>query len=218
MKPLPLLSTMPGHDRENRVLCVQRMRGPAIWTLRGTFLFMIAMGNPSAGGQALPMPGEDIETLEVIEVKGHTVKKTPPPLSFPLPSIDSTLSPVIPAHLRPSFSLSPPIPPKSHLVLLDQTAKARGILTQVKPLHTPHPAYPRRARGQGWHGTVVLRLQISSDGTVLSSAVRNSSGFSLLDRTAIHTTKSWTFSPAKNGEFPVESVVDVPIKFDLIRN
>lgn len=206
------------HHLRNRVRNILSMPRSGFRGIGLTLLPMLALCNLPAFPQELPQSGEEIETLEVIEVKGHTVQNTSPPLSFPLPSIDFTPSPLLPTHLHPAFIPEPSIPPKEHLVLLDPTAKARGVPTAVKPLNTPHPAYPRRARGQGWHGTVVLRLQISSDGTVLSSAVKKSSGFSLLDTTAVQTAKSWTFSPAKNGEFLIESVVDVPIKFDLIRN
>jgi protein TonB len=73
------------------------------------------------------------------------------------------------------------------------------------------------AREQGWQGKVILRARISAEGTVKQAEVQESSGFPVLDDSAAQAVKTWTFEPAKNGEFAVASTVALPIRFDLLQ-
>jgi protein TonB len=73
------------------------------------------------------------------------------------------------------------------------------------------------AREQGWHGKVVLRVHITAEGIVKNATVQESSGFPVLDDSAVQAVKIWSFEPAKNGEFAVASTVDLPIRFDLLQ-
>ena len=170
----------------------------------------------TANAQSPTVSEEEIETLAVIEVIGQTVKKVPPSISFPLPTLGTSPSRILPTALRPKIHMMPPPIPNPHRILLDPTAKERGSITSVKPLKTERPPFPRRARRLGWQGTVVVRMDIDAQGMVTHAMVQKSSGFSVLDTTALQTTKHWTFSPAKNGEFPIPATVNIPIRFDLI--
>ncbi len=160
----------------------------------------------------------EIETLEVIEVTGTTVTKVARTLSFPLPTF---------SHPWPGTTFHHLALPDLHVVnlpqdsiprtLIDQTGKTRGRFISVKPLKTERPLYPRMAREQGWHGKVVLRARITAEGIVKDATVQESSGFQVLDDSAVQAVKDWSFKPAKNGEFTVASTVDLPIRFDLLQ-
>lgn len=160
----------------------------------------------------------EIETLDVIEVTGTTVKKVARTFSFPLPTFNHPW-PATTFHYLALPELHVVNPPQQAMprILIDQTGKTRRRFTSVKPLKTERPLYPRMAREQGWQGKVVLRTQITADGTVTSATVQESSGFSLLDESAVQSVKGWSFEPAKNGEFAVASTVDLPIRFDLLQ-
>jgi TonB family protein len=169
--------------------------------------------------QAFPeeISESEIETLDVIEVTGQTLKSTTQAFSFPLP--------IFPPELHKNLSGALPLPeihihrihPHTSQVLIDQTGKIRGIVTPVKPLKTERPPYPRRARESGWQGRVILQLSITPHGRVMTADIHESSGYSLLDNSAIQAAKNWTFEPAKNGGFPVASTVNIPIQFDLVQ-
>jgi len=77
------------------------------------------------------------------------------------------------------------------------------------------PIYPRIARESGWEGTVLVRVAVQPDGSPGLIKVRKSSGHEVLDKAAIEAVKKWKFSPAKDGNIPVRSVVEIPINFDL---
>ena len=179
----------------------------------GAFILLLLLPTMAFGTEA--DLEEEIETLELIEITGTVVEQAPRSLNFSDPHI-----PIGPAlHLSgyvplPQLKLEKPHPNSSR-VLLDQASQTSTILTPVKPLNTERPPYPRRAREQGWHGRVIVRLDISPQGTVEASAIHKSSGYELLDNSAVKSASQWTFEPAKNGAFPVATIVNIPIQFDL---
>ncbi len=61
----------------------------------------------------------------------------------------------------------------------------------------PAPAYPDFAEERAIEGKVVVRFQVLADGTVGDIFVEQSSGFPLLDETALAAVKSWKFAPAE---------------------
>jgi protein TonB len=62
---------------------------------------------------------------------------------------------------------------------------------------------------------VLLRVQILADGSAGSVSVAKTSGFESLDEAALAAVRRWKFVPAKRDGNPVESVVNVPINFNL---
>jgi len=82
-------------------------------------------------------------------------------------------------------------------------------------LHNPKPPYPALSRRLREQGRVLLRVQVSTAGTPLEVTIKESSGFKRLDQAALETVKQWRFTPAKQGNTPLESGVDVPLQFFL---
>ncbi len=97
----------------------------------------------------------------------------------------------------------------------DSIADRKALRKTVRLIKSERPRYPRAARRAGWEGTVVLRIAINSGGAVEKVKTQESSGFPALDESAMQSVKTWRFDPAKDGEFPVPSTVDLPIRFDL---
>jgi len=79
----------------------------------------------------------------------------------------------------------------------------------------PKPSYPQEAREKGYEGEVILRVEVLSNGRVGQIEVKNSSGYELLDRSALTAVKQWRFVPAKKGETPIPLWVNIPVKFQL---
>ena len=79
----------------------------------------------------------------------------------------------------------------------------------------PPPDYPRAARRRNYQGTVVLDVRVTVDGLAAEVRVGQSSGYTLLDRSALRAVKAWRFSPARRGDRPVEMWVRVPVRFAL---
>jgi periplasmic protein TonB len=77
------------------------------------------------------------------------------------------------------------------------------------------PYYPAAAREQGWQGTALLKVQVLRNGTVGSLEILRSSGFSILDRSALKAVKDWKFIPAQKDGQPIEIGVEIPVTFRL---
>jgi protein TonB len=72
------------------------------------------------------------------------------------------------------------------------------------------------ARRMGIQGVVVLRVHVRADGSVAQAEIAHSSGSPLLDDSALKTIREqWRFLPAQLDGTPVESWVEVPIRFVL---
>lgn len=82
-------------------------------------------------------------------------------------------------------------------------------------LHNPAPVYPEQSRQQGEQGRVLVRVLVTSAGTVEQVNLRKSSGYAALDSAALETVKNWRFVPAQRGSQVVSAWVVVPISFSL---
>lgn len=94
---------------------------------------------------------------------------------------------------------------------------AGGAITQARPnyLKNPAPAYPRQAREKGWEGLVVLHVTVDVSGRPVDIEKETSSGYEILDESALKTVRSWRFLPARLAGVAVRSSVRVPIRFEL---
>lgn len=80
--------------------------------------------------------------------------------------------------------------------------------------NTP-PVYPAIARSRGYEGIVLLSAEVLPDGRVGNMKIRKSSGYAILDQSAMEAVKPWKFEPAKKSGSPFTVWVDLPIKFIL---
>ena len=79
----------------------------------------------------------------------------------------------------------------------------------------PKPKYPMIARINGFEGKVLLRVLVLKNGKVGKIDLEKSSGYAILDKSAIESVENWTFIPGKKDGIPISSWVEVPIKFEL---
>jgi len=94
---------------------------------------------------------------------------------------------------------------------------AGTALTAALPRYRDNarPAYPMAARLRGYEGVVLLSVDVSADGRVGDLTVKRSSGYEILDRSALEAVRTWTFEPGRRMGRPVQMRVDVPVKFIL---
>ena len=80
----------------------------------------------------------------------------------------------------------------------------------------PDPVYPSEARRKGYQGVVMLRVEVLTSGLVGRIEVKKSSGYEVLDQSALAAVKKWKFVPAKKEDIAVSVWVSIPIKFHLL--
>jgi len=142
------------------------------------------------------------------------------------PTLDMPFSPLqawthsLPAiHSQPSSqSRKTPSPHKRAMLMAHPPGMGKIGRTKVGIVHTPPLVYPRIAKKEGLEGLVHLRVTVHPDGSPGDIFIRKSSGHTVLDISAIKLVKSWRFRPARDGNIPIKSIVDIPIHYDLKEN
>lgn len=101
--------------------------------------------------------------------------------------------------------------------VMQETKAQHFVQADSRPFahENPRPVYPATARRRGMQGTVLLRVAVGVTGRVTRVELIKSSRFRILDRAAISCVRRWRFIPARRNDEPVESVVEIPIRFSL---
>lgn len=121
---------------------------------------------------------------------------------------------------KPMAKEEVPVVPQQEVSSLPQVETA-SVVPDVEPdyranyLNNPHPPYPMVARRMGYHGKVVLNVEVLAEGRAGQVQLHTSSGYEILDNAALQTVKSWRFAPARHLGQPVTQWFLVPIKFSL---
>lgn len=78
-----------------------------------------------------------------------------------------------------------------------------------------NPAYPRRSRERGEEGDVELEFSVSADGHASEVKIISSSGYKLLDESAINAVTMGQFSPAKKDGVAQAAITRLRIRFRI---
>ncbi|MBS1186824.1 MAG: hypothetical protein H6R04_842 [Burkholderiaceae bacterium] len=103
------------------------------------------------------------------------------------------------------------------------TANISGSAGDSTPVSLPadylasnrKPEYPLLARQNDEQGTVLLRVLVSENGRASKVQLAQSSGYPLLDQSALSAVQSWRFRPATRNSQPVAEWYRLAIPFKL---
>ncbi len=135
----------------------------------------------------------------------------PKPLPSSQPAVNEEVQPAQQNAVPSSAAQQIATPPSP--VVLDTEPDYRADY-----LNNPRPPYPLVARRMGYHGKVVLDVEVLAEGTAGDVKLHQSSGYDILDNAALQTVKTWHFTPARHLGHPVTQRFLVPIKFSLEDN
>lgn len=99
--------------------------------------------------------------------------------------------------VEPAPAPEPPPPPAPEPVPAEPTG-----LDDAPPqlLASPAPNYPSIARRRGWEGSVVLVMQLDSEGRVVDARIETSSGHAVLDEAArAQVLRAWRYVAGPAG-------------------
>ena len=191
-----------------------RTRPAGLFLPMALSLCLLAWPAVAADTKAVPKEPDAVQQLDEVEVTAARI--APPKRAIPMPLPDVSAAIPIPSE---GLGVQPepphPVLPRSRSLLRDETAATKGVRTRPRYLEAMRPPYPKRAREMGWEGTVVLRVEVNTDGTVGAASVHRTSGYLTLDEAALTAVKRWRFAPPTDGAFSFATVVDVPVRFDL---
>jgi TonB family protein len=153
---------------------------------------------------------------EEIRDKEEHVENKPIVLASLNPETVLTIQREGPSDPLPSPSRSPSAEEETKQVAkYPSLSEGEVVLIHPKYAENPEPLYPREARKKGFQGEVVLKVEVLSNGLVGQVEVKKSSGYEILDRSALSAVKQWKFFPAKRGECAIPFWVNIPIKYQL---
>ncbi|MGE0808910.1 MAG: energy transducer TonB [Burkholderiaceae bacterium] len=158
----------------------------------------------------VPVPAPILAVAEPAPVPAE-VMTVPPPAPAPPPAPPAPVAAPAPAAPPAPVAAAPapaPAPAPPPLPIIPPNS-------QADYLRNPSPVYPTMSRRMGEEGRVLLRVYVERDGTASRVNVRESSGFSRLDDSAVMAVRNWRFVPAKRGEETLAAWVLVPINFSL---
>jgi protein TonB len=85
-------------------------------------------------------------------------------------------------------------------------------ITPPVPLNTPGPVYPDLARRARVEGDVLVEAMIGADGAIREARVLRSAS-PLLNAAALEAVRRWSYRPARVGERPVATSINVVVTF-----
>lgn len=129
-------------------------------------------------------------------------EEKPAPVAEPTPVSEPAVKEV--AQPAPQ-TVTPPSP-----VLLDTEPDYRADY-----LNNPKPPYPLAANRMGFHGKVVLNVEVLAEGKAGQVLLYQSCGHAILDNAALQTVKTWRFTPARRAGQNVTEWFLVPVVFKL---
>jgi TonB family protein len=131
-----------------------------------------------------------------------------------LMTADGTGAPMFGGESSPSpkFRFSPPTLPSSD----PASASGRsGTTSGTDVASIPQPIYPKESRRLGEQGTVLLEVEIKSDGSIGEIKILQHPGHERLVNAAIDAIKKARIDPAIEDGKPIASMVRVPFNFVL---
>ncbi len=140
------------------------------------------------------------------------------------PEVPAVAVPAPPAEPEPALAAAPAVPePPAPLALADKPAVAEaaprdalfGFGRLLEQALESNQQYPRLARQRGWQGVVKMRVQFLPGGQIGQVSIVRSSGFAMLDETAVAMLRSAELPPIPDGLRRREFLLDVPVEFRL---
>lgn len=184
---------------------------------------LVFLSYASSSGQSSPAPREmsislaiqapqQTAAVEPKREKPKPVKPEPAPQAAP---------PDVPAEtpVEAPVEAEDPSPPADSAPA--QPENVSPGLPDIEPdyqaayLNNPHPGYPMVARRMGWHGKVMLEVEILENGLPGEIKLHQGSGRDVLDNAAMQAVRGWRFVPARKNGVVVAKRIIVPINFNL---
>jgi protein TonB len=128
-----------------------------------------------------------------------------PSVNFAVPTIGNLVVPSALAKAPPISPLKAVAPLRSRPTVLDSTGSGG---------ERPQPPYPRMALEQGQQGGVTLSLTVDDAGLITAIELKQSSGFPMLDRSALDFVKRHWIVPPGQGSRTYEATINYKLKRD----
>lgn len=140
--------------------------------------------------------------LKKIPERRHRPKKKSPPNARPSKSVGG-------GHSKPTQRA----PEIGRLAKQERGDASTSVASLSKPIYSPKPIYPHKARRKKWQGRVHVQVFVGPDGSVSKIALATSSSYESLDQAALKGVRQWRFP--KSCVSCGERRYIIPVNFSL---
>ncbi|PMH37103.1 hypothetical protein BCU68_08365 [Vibrio sp. 10N.286.49.B3] len=138
-------------------------------------------------------------------------KKTPKPVEKkPEPKIEEKVQPIETAQITKEQLLETKKEPSHTSSAMPKMVSKPSFKTKPTPIN-----YPRLAKRRNWQGDILIEVWLDQSGKQIKQHIVNSSGFDLLDSTALKTISKWKFEQYQESGQPIAHRVQIPVTFKL---
>lgn len=182
---------------------------------------------PQPQAQPTPQPPEP-QPRKVLKPEAAPKPRTAAPTPVPKPVLSTTSESATTALAAPPVAAPQPESQEAPTTVAASTTTANAAAperpaapaielpsSRAAYLNNPKPPYPAAAKRRGEEGRVVIKALIGIDGLPSQARVHKSSGFDLLDQTALETVQRWRFVPGKRAGVAEAMWYDIPLSFEL---
>jgi periplasmic protein TonB len=187
------------------------------WALLGAFIFTIIffLVTPQYHPNPYKLRTKDLEVQEIQEA----VDEPPPPQEIPKPPQQVEAAPD--DEVDDDTEIADTLMDTDEMLEMDMEGLGGGdmfVASQDKPriLKYAQPDYPEMARVSQLQGTVIVKVQVGTDGSVIQAIVIQAV-HPILDRAAVDAAKRCKFKPGKQRGIPVKAWMAIPYAFSLTR-
>ena len=128
-----------------------------------------------------------------------------PTINFAVPTIGNLMVPNALAAAPPAAPLKPVAPLHTQPTVLTTTGAGGD---------RPQPPYPKIALDQGQQGSVSLRMAVNDAGSIQTIEIAESSGFPVLDRSALDFVKRHWLVPPGTGARTCEATINYKLQMN----
>ena len=157
--------------------------------------------SPASGSQQLMPAARHVTTSDPAPVRQMPQQRkssrskaaaSPAPATAPVAQIPASrqIPSKVPAHAPASRK------PESAAAAQETAAKTEEATSELRRLFFANFNYPPLARRRGWEGEVRLGLRLETDGRLTHIRIVQSSGFAILDKSALNTARTLGIAPA----------------------
>ena len=163
-----------------------------------------------------PLAAETVqEQMDDTPVSPKAVVTTPPPEETTATTRENKLVADVNTANDAPQKLASEAPPTSDV----QPSKSRPPVRKNPSFTRPPspPRYPAIAIKRRWQGQALIHALINDQGRPAELVLKQSSGFDVLDRSALDAVGRWHFEPTFEGGRKIVSWVEIPVEFNLTR-
>lgn len=177
---------------------------------------MLFFSLPSTKTENLSLGQEHFSTLIVVAntdistVQKSTTKHTK---TTSIPAIPSTSKIAqTKKHIKKASQTNLPTPPSQQ----NKTDSMNSVRGNIQSRLSQYLSYPELARRKNWQGIVIISLVVNDSGNFQDVQINSSSGFTLLDNTALSAVQQLgAVEIAEEFKLALNVTIEIPIQFKL---